>query len=168
MIDAGEARLYQIFEEIGITDYEIHEHQAVFTIAEIDEVGLDMPGLNLKNLLIKDKKDNQFYMVILDDHRHMDMKHFQELTGWSKKVRFANEEELMELLHLAPGSVSPFGIIHDRNHQVVVVLGREITAADEDALVNFHSNRNTATLSLKKSDFLRFLRHQETKLILEE
>lgn len=105
-------------------------------------------------------------MVILEDHRHMDEKHFKDLTGWGK-IRFAQEKEMWELLRLTPGSVSPFGLLSDKDHRVTVVLEKLITDAAEDELVNFHPNRNTATLSLKKRDFLKFLESIGTDVIFE-
>lgn len=163
-----ETRLYQILEEIGITEYTVHEHEAIYTSQEAEDAGLIFPGLNLKNLLLKDKKDNKFYLVILDDRRKMDRRHFKALTGWSSKVTFADAEELMELLGLTPGSVSPFGLIFDEEKKVTVVLEKAITYAPETELVNFHPNRNTATLSLSKRDFLRFLDFAGNLVIFEK
>ena len=165
-MESYEAELYDVFQRIGITDYDIHEHKAIFSTKEAEDEGLILPGLNLKNLLIKDKKTEHFFMVILEDHRHMDEKHFKDLTGWGK-IRFAQEKEMWELLRLTPGSVSPFGLLSDKNHRVTVVLEKLITDAAEDELVNFHPNRNTATLSLKKRDFLKFLESIGADVIFE-
>jgi len=167
-INEREARLYQVFDEIGITEYTVHDHEAIYTSQEAEEAGLIFPGLNLKNLLLRDKKDNRFYLVILDDRRKMDRRHFKELTGWSSKVAFASPEQMMELLGLTPGSVSPFGLIFDREKRVTVVLEKSITYAPETEPVNFHPNRNTATLSLSKRDFLRFLDFAGNPVIFEK
>ena len=52
-MESSEARLYQIFRELDITEYCVHEHKAVFTSEEARREGLTMEGLNLKNLLVK-------------------------------------------------------------------------------------------------------------------
>lgn len=39
-----EETLYDLFDEIGITQYTVREHQAVFTSQEAEEAGLSMPG----------------------------------------------------------------------------------------------------------------------------
>lgn len=161
-----EGELYEVFRKIGITDYEIHEHKAIFSTKEAEEEGLTLPGLNLKNLLIKDKKTEHYYLVVLEDNRHMDTRHFKELTGWGK-IRFAKAEEMWELLRLTPGSVSPFGLISDTEHRITVVLEKLITDASGEELVNFHPNRNTATLSMKKRDFLKFLGFVGNEVIFE-
>lgn len=163
----NEARLYQVFEEIGITEYHVYEHEAVFTSKEAEDAGLTMPGLNLKNLLVKDKKTGRFYLIILEEHRHMDSKHFKAVTGW-RQIRFAHDDELYAVLGLTPGSVSPFGLIQDRENAVTVVLDRVISQAEDTELVNFHPNRNTATLALSKADFYRFLAYTGHPVIYED
>ncbi len=163
----SEERLYQIFADLDITEYQVHEHQAVFTSQEAKEAGLTMPGLNLKNLLVKDKKDGRFFLVILEEHRQMDGKHFKQITGW-RQIRFAHAEELMEVLALSPGAVSPFGLIHDKEKQITVVLDKQIGLAAADVLVHFHPNRNTATVSLTKGDFMKFLAFTGHSVIFEE
>lgn len=166
-MEANEKKLYEIFSEIGITDYSVIEHKAVFTSQEAEEALPQLAGLSLKNLLVREKKSGRYFLIILDDHRRLDMKHFKALTGWGQ-VRFASAEELMECLGLIPGSVSPFGLVSAEEGAVTVVLGREVGAADDAELVNFHPNRNTATLALSKADFVRFLNHMKCPVIWEE
>jgi Ala-tRNA(Pro) deacylase len=58
---------------------------------------------------------------------------------------------------VAPGSVSPFGLIHNAAHDVRVCLDRDLKAAGR---ISFHPNINTATLVIAFSDFERFLAAQ--------
>jgi Ala-tRNA(Pro) deacylase len=60
----------------------------------------------------------------------------------------------MAHLGLTPGSVSPFGLINDRERAVRVILDRELLDCE---FLNFHPNVNTATLTLSRVDFERFL-----------
>lgn len=166
-MESSEEKLYAVFAELGIEEYQVHEHGAVFTVEEARNEGLNLEGLNLKNLLVKDKKTGEFYLLILDEHRRMDEKHFREVTGWNK-IRFASREELWELLALKPGSVTPYGLINDARQRVAVVLDAAIAEAGAEESVNFHPNRNTATLSMKKSDFLKFLAYTGNRIICEK
>ena len=163
----NEARVDEIFNETGITDYVVHEHDAIFSTEDAEEKGLIMEGLNLKNLLIKDKKRGNYYMLIMDDNHHMDTKHYKQVTGWTK-IRFSTEEEMWDLLQLKPGSVTPFALFNDVDKQITVVLEKMIVDASDDELVNFHPCRNTATLSLKKKDFMKFLDYVGNKVIEEQ
>lgn len=162
----SEEKLYKILDKLNIK-YKLTEHEAFYTVEEADNKGLNLPGINVKNLLIKDKKKNMFYLVILEDHRSLDIKYFKELTKWTK-TRFANSEELYEKLNLTPGSVSPFGIINDKKHEVVIVLDKIIVDAKDNDIINFHPNVNTKTLSIRKEDFYKFLNYQKNEIIEEK
>jgi Ala-tRNA(Pro) deacylase len=61
---------------------------------------------------------------------------------------------MMTHLGVTPGSVSPFGLINDRDRHVKVFIDRDLKGARR---VSFHPNMNTATLTLALSDFERFL-----------
>lgn len=45
-MEANEARLYEVFEEIGITEYTIIEHKAVFTSQEAEEELPELPAFH--------------------------------------------------------------------------------------------------------------------------
>ena len=162
-----EEKLYEIFKEIGIENYSVKYHEPILTIEQADKFGLAMEGLNLKNLFLREKKTGRFFMLIIDDHRQTDLKYFKEVAGW-RQVSFAKEEELMEVLGLMPGSVTPLALFHDQEKRVVVVLGKEIVEALENEKVSFHPCRNDATLTMTKEDFLKFLSFVGNEVIFEE
>ena len=161
-----EQRLYKIFNEIGITDYTVKYHEPILTIEQADEFGLAMEGLNLKNLFLREKKTGRFFLIIIDDHRQTDLKYFKEVAGW-RQVSFAREEELMKILGVGVGTVTPLALFQDVDKCVVVVLGREISEASDLEKVSFHPCRNDATLTMTKRDFLRFLTHMGNTVIFE-
>ena len=166
-MDQNEKRFFEILDELNIREYEVHEHVALFSAKQEEAQDCMFPGLNVKNLLMKDKKTGRYYMIILDDMRRMEAKHFKEVTGWTK-TRFANEEEMWDLLKLKPGSVTPYALFNDVDKQITVVLGNEIVTAWEDTNINFHPCRNTATISIRKKDVMRILEYMGNKIILEE
>ena len=163
--NANEAKMYEIFAELGIEDYEVRNHVAVRTIEEVDLHGLSMEGLNLKNLLIYDKKLDKYFLVIVEEHRRLDMKHFKEITGW-KKTKFAEDEEVVEILKLDSG-LTPLALFNDTEKRITVVLGKEIIDAPSDEIVGFHPCRNNGTLLMKKADFIKFLDYVGNDVIEE-
>lgn len=156
--------LIELLEKLNI-DYKIHNHEPIKTVQDAIDKNLEMPGLNLKNLLIKDKKNNEFYLVILDDKKQFDSKKFKEVTN-AKKISFASEEELYNILKLTPGEVGPFGLINEKDNKVKIVFDIDLANASEEELVNFHPNRNDGTLSLTKKDFLKYLEYLQKEIII--
>ncbi|MBQ1490067.1 MAG: hypothetical protein IIZ43_03380 [Eubacterium sp.] len=163
----NEQQFYQRLSELGITDYIVREHEALFSANQEGAEEFMFPGLNMKNLLIKDKKTEEYFLLMLEDHRRMDQKHFKALTGWHKN-RFATAEELWDLMKITPGSVTPYCLFNDTEKRITAVVGNEVVIAPEDEWINFHPCRNTATISLRKRDFLRVLRSYGNQVILEE
>jgi Ala-tRNA(Pro) deacylase len=60
----------------------------------------------------------------------------------------------MKYLGLEPGSVSPFGLIHDSTKHVHLFLDSNLQQADR---LSFHPNLNTASLIVKYTDFINFI-----------
>lgn len=161
-----EKDLYAKLKELGITDYTIREHPPLFSVEDVIANDCMMPGLNFRNLLIKDKKAETYYLVILEDSRKMENKYFKEFTGWGK-IRFAHPEELYEKMGLKPGSVSPYGLLNNAEHDIIIVVDHAIARANEDEFINFHPNRKTATLTVKKHQFVKYLESLGNKIIWE-
>ena len=130
-----------------------HQHQAVYTCEESAVVDATIKGARSKNLFIKGRTTGKYYLVILECAKRADLKKIQEILG-EKKVSFASAEELLKYLGLTPGSVSPFGLINDKDHAINVLIDSEFW--DHDVLT-FHPNVNTATLEISKQDFQKFL-----------
>jgi Ala-tRNA(Pro) deacylase len=69
-------------------------------------------------------------------------------------LSFASADRLRRFLGLAPGSVSPMGLLHPGAAGVVVVLDAGLASS---VRLGFHPNVNTATITLAAADFERFL-----------
>ncbi len=144
--------IYKVLDEIGV-DYLKREHPAVFTCEEADQYYKDVEGGHSKNLFLRNKKGDTHYLVIIESSKKVDLKDLKEKLGESK-LSFASEERLMRFLGLEKGSVSPFGLINDTEHEVVVVMDKDLLKYDK---LHYHPNVNTATLEVSLDGFRRFL-----------
>ena len=79
------------------------------------------------------------------------------------KIKFANENDLKEILSLSSGAVSPFGLINDKEGKVKVIIDKEVGESD---FVSFHPNINTETLELSREDFHKYIKSLKNELIL--
>ena len=61
----------------------------------------------------------------------------------------------MEVLGVAPGAVSPFGLINDADCRATVILDEGLMA---HRLVNVHPLRNDATTTIASADLVTFIR----------
>jgi Ala-tRNA(Pro) deacylase len=151
---ARSAPVYRLLDELGIA-YTVTEHDAAFTVEQADHLYGHLPGLHSKNLFLRNKRGSEHYLVVLPSHKQVDIRQLKARLDEST-LSFASPERLLRHLGLTPGSVSPFGLINDRERAVRVILDRDLLVADT---LNFHPNRNTATLTLARADFERYLAH---------
>ena len=130
-----------------------HEHPPVATVEEASAHWAGIEATHCKNLFLRNQKGTRHYLVVLTASKKADLKAVADQIG-DGKLSFASPERLMTHLGLTPGSVSPFGLINDREHAVRVVLDRDFRTAERLA---FHPNINTRTFTIAAADFKTFL-----------
>lgn len=141
--------VFEFLDNLGVA-YEKHEHPPVFTTEEAHEHRPDTDFWECKNLFLRNRKGDKHYLVTIHAEKRLDLKVLGEIVG--EKVGFASSERLKKHLDLEPGSVSPFGLINDTEHEVVFILDRD---ALEHEKIGVHPNTNTQTLVMDTSEFKR-------------
>lgn len=144
--------VYALLNERGI-EYEAIEHEAVYNMEEADALELPHREAGTKNLFIRDDKKRNYYVVSIPEHDRLDLKGLREKLK-SRPLKFANDTELMDLMGLIPGQVTPFGTLNDTEHKVKVLISDHFRGGLMDA----HPNDNTATMILKADDVVEVLK----------
>jgi Ala-tRNA(Pro) deacylase len=144
--------LFAMFDRLGI-EHSTVEHPPFFTVAEGRPWHDKIPGLHGKNLFLKDRKGG-LWLVVMPADKRADVGQLEKALG-APRFSFARPDLLHEVLALAPGSVTPFGLINDTQRRVTVILDEEILDSE---WVNFHPLHNAASTTLRSSDLLRFIR----------
>ncbi len=139
--------VYAHLERMGVK-YQVSEHPAVYTIEEMEKLGLGELGGIVKNLFLRDAKGKRHFLVLMRQDKKVDLKGLQSLIG-STPLRFASEERLEKHLGLGKGAVSPLGIINDAEKAVEVVIDRDLTSFGR---LGVHPNDNTATVWISPAD----------------
>jgi Ala-tRNA(Pro) deacylase len=143
--------LLAFFGEIGV-EQTTHDHPAVFRVEEGEEIKARIPGAHTKNLFLKDAK-GQLWLVSAEGHAVIDLKRLHTVIG-SARLSFGSAGLMEEVLGVTPGSVTAFALVNDKDRRVRFVLDRTLAEAD---LVNFHPLTNTATTTVSREGFRRFL-----------
>ncbi|MCX6551827.1 MAG: prolyl-tRNA synthetase associated domain-containing protein [Acidobacteria bacterium] len=147
-----ESAVYAVLDRLGIT-FERFEHAPVFTVEQAQAAWAGIDATHCKNLFLRNKKGDRHYLVVAEQSRSIDIASLAARVG-DARLSFASAERLATHLGLTAGSVSPFGLINDREKRVRVLLGEELRRA---ARLGFHPNVNTATVVVTVADFERFL-----------
>ena len=144
--------VYQYLTDHGVS-YEVTEHQAVSNMEELGAVELPYPEWDAKNLFVRDDKKRNYYLITVRGDKRVDLKEFRRRQGL-RPLTFAGPEDLLAILGLTPGSVTPLGVLNDGEHRVHVYLDAEFA----EHRIGVHPNDNTATVWLAAEDLMRLLR----------
>ena len=148
---SSEQSLLKALDAAGIV-WTMHEHEAVFTVEQSASLHAAIPGIHTKNLFLKDTS-GEFWVVSAPHDAQVDLKALSTAMG-AKKVSFGKPDQMMRLLGISPGSVTPLAAFNDTTGTVKFVIDGRLAAAE---CLNVHPLRNTATISLSGSGLLSFL-----------
>ena len=144
--------LFALLDQLGI-EHSTVTHPPFFTVEEGRHWHDKIPGLHCKNLFIKDRRGG-IWLVVMPAEKRANLS-WLEKTLAAPRFSFARPEVLAAVLELTPGSVTPFGLMNDRQRQVTVILDQDMLDA---AWVNVHPLHNAASTTLRSADLLRFVR----------
>ena len=142
---------YDYLTTHGIT-YEVTEHAAVFNMEELDAIDLPYPDCDAKNLFVRDDKKRNYYLITVKGDKRVNLKEFRKAHGL-RNLSFANADELMSIMKLIPGAVTPLGLLNDEERKVTLYLD----SAFAGSLIGVHPNDNTATVWIKGADLVKVI-----------
>ena len=145
-------RVYEVLDAMGIS-YERYEHPPVFTGDEAAEHWAPIAATRVKNLFLRNKKGDRHYLVILEIGKQADLRQLVKVIG-DDRLSFGSADRLMAQLGVTPGSVSPFGLIHEGSEGLQVIVDDDLRRAER---LIFHPNINTASVTISVGDLERFL-----------
>ncbi|HEL0015608.1 prolyl-tRNA synthetase associated domain-containing protein [Streptococcus equi] len=135
--------------------YELVEHEPALTTEQADSFIEGTEGVRTKTMFLTNKKKTQYYLLIMDDQKMLDMENFKELVG-ANRIRMASADSLYQKMLLPPGVVSPFGLINNQDKDILVYFDQEIVTEER---MSFHPNTNDRTIFINTKDLFSFLKH---------
>ena len=141
--------------------YEITEHKAVYSIKEASLIDVPYPNCEAKNLFIRDDKKRNYYIITVKGDKRVDLKGFRKKNN-TRPLSFASENDLKNILNLLPGSVTPLGILNDKEIKVHVFIDKDLI--ELPGIIGVHPNDNTATVWLKTEDLINVIKEHGNKV----
>ncbi len=148
---ASETALLAFLDDIGVA-YQLHRHVPLFTVEDSKAATAHLPGAHTKNFFLKERKGGYVLTTCLED-RQIKIKHLEKSIG-AKRLSFGSADDLMAVLGVIPGSVTPFAAFNDREAPSVrVVLDLQMM---EHEVQNFHPLHNEATITVANTGLRAF------------
>ena len=145
--------------------YEITEHKAVFNMDELSEIEIPYPEYDAKNLFVRDDKKRNYYLITVKGNKRVDLKEFRNRNG-TRPLSFASEQDLMNIMNLIAGSVTPLGLLNDKDLKVTFYLDKDFF--NDKQIIGVHPNDNTATLWLKIPDLIDIIKEHGNQVNIVE
>ena len=146
---AAELAVYDFLDSVDV-EYTTLCHPAAFTMEECEAVRQAIGAPVFKNLFLTNKQQTLYFLLMIPADKPFKTKYLSSQLGCAR-LSFASAEAMSELLHIAPGAVSPLGLIHDTACRVQLIVDRDLAATDRYAC---HPCVNTASVALSLRDLL--------------
>ena len=146
--------VYEKLNELKI-QYSIIEHPPVYTIEEMDSLGIFNDVNICKNLFVRNEKGNKHYLIVIRKDKLASLKDISARI-YESRLSFASEERLQKFLGLKRGEVTPLGIINDEEHSVIILLDKDLEGKKP---LGVHPNDNSATVVLTFYNLMKYIKH---------
>lgn len=156
--------IYEYLKQKNIW-YEITEHKAVYNMQELSRIDIPYPQADAKNLFIRDDKKRNYYLITVKGDKKVDLKEFKNRNN-TRSLSFAREKELMDILNLIPGAVTPLGLLNDKELKVQFCIDKDFF--EGLCIIGIHPNDNTATIWLKVEDLIDIIKEHGNKITITE
>lgn len=151
-MEMREKRAYEALDTLGI-DYDVYQHEPVMTIEAAKELD-EKTGVPIcKNLFLSTRHGTEFYLLFMEGKKKFNTGKVSKQLG-VPRLTFASDDKLLEFLNIYPGSVTPLGLLNDKENKVKFLIDQDVLHYDKVAI---HPCVNTATVILQKKDLIEKL-----------
>ena len=147
--------IYSFLKQNNIK-FEVDEHIPVYNMEDLRKVSLKYPDYDGKNIFLRDDKKRNYYLITILGDKKVDLKKFKIDNGL-RSLSFANEVELYNFLKLTPGSVTPLGLLNDKEKVVKFYIDKDFFK--EPFIIGVHPNNNSATVWLNVNDLVDIIKN---------
>lgn len=144
----NEAAVYQFLDAHHIPFHRI-DHEPVHTMEDCLAIDRALGGEICKNLFLCNAQKTVFYLLMIQETKSFKTKDVSRQLGVSR-LSFGTAEDMQRILHIAPGAVSPMGLIFDSAKDIRLVIDEDIKKVE---MLGCHPCVNTASIRLEMQDF---------------
>lgn len=140
--------------------YEYIEHEKAYTMNDTFLYSLPHHEWIAKNILLQDDKGRNFYYFLVHPDKRLDLKKIRKELN-TRPLCFAASDNVFRLLKLRAGSLTPFGLLEDKNQVVQFFIDEYFIST---AMIGCHPLENNAMIYLKTYDLIQILKNHDIKI----
>ena len=142
-------RVYDFLDSLGVS-YQRIDHEAAMTMEACEEIDRTLEATICKNLLLCNRQETQFYLLMLPGDKVFKTKDLSAQIG-SSRLSFAKAEYMEQYLDITPGSLSVLGLMNDKDKMVRLLIDEDVLTGE---YIGCHPCINTSSLRLKTKDLV--------------
>ena len=144
-----EIRVYDFLDSLGVS-YQRIDHEAAMTMEACEEIDRTLEATICKNLLLCNRQETQFYLLMLPGDKVFKTKDLSAQIG-SSRLSFAKAEYMEQYLDITPGSLSVLGLMNDKDKMVRLLIDEDVLTGE---YIGCHPCINTSSLKFTTKDFI--------------
>ena len=144
-----EIRVYDFLDSLGVV-YQRIDHEAAMTMEACEEIDRTLEATICKNLLLCNRQETQFYLLMLPGDKVFKTKDLSAQIG-SSRLSFAKAEYMEQYLDITPGSLSVLGLMNDKDRMVRLLIDENVLTGE---YIGCHPCINTSSLRLRTKDLV--------------
>lgn len=144
-----EIRVYDFLDSLGVS-YQRIDHEAAMTMEACEEIDRTLEATICKNLLLCNRQETQFYLLMLPGDKVFKTKNLSAQIG-SSRLSFAKAEYMEQYLDITPGSLSVLGLMNDKDRMVRLLIDENVLTGE---YIGCHPCINTSSLRLRTKDLV--------------
>ncbi len=144
-----EIRVYDFLDLLGVS-YQRIDHEAAMTMEACEEIDRTLEATICKNLLLCNRQETQFYLLMLPGDKVFKTKNLSAQIG-SSRLSFAKAEYMEKYLDITPGSLSVLGLMNDKDRMVRLLIDEDVLTGE---YIGCHPCINTSSLRLRTKDLI--------------
>lgn len=127
-------------------------HAPIFNMADSQRLALNLTGIRCKNLLLRDRKGRR-YLLVTTASKSIGLAQLGK-TLEVGRLSLAPPDDLLAVLGVIPGALSPLALINDEDEAVSLLLHADIKAAEHYV---FHPLDNAMSVQMTPGGLATFL-----------
>lgn len=144
-----EVRTYDLLDKLGIQFWRTdHGWMKADTMEDCHVIDACLNATVCKNLFLCNRQKTNFYLLLMPADKPFRTKEITSQLGCAR-LSFASEDAMEQLLQLTPGSATIFGLMHDTENRVQLLVDRDLL---EEATFGCHPCINTSTIRMQTGD----------------
>lgn len=141
-------QIYALLDRLGIR-YRTAMHAQAMTMEDCALVDAQLGAVSCKNYFLTTKSKKYYCLCVVRPNARLRTSDISKQAG-TPRLSFADEDDMVALLHTHPGSVSPMGLMFDPENRIRLLVDSALVDGGELA---FHPCDNTETIAMAAEDF---------------